>query len=578
MTAAEVEGPYVGHDSKSISTHKTVHSTPTRNSNRSMKVLPTARRTRQQTLTQIDFVIRCTPDEDVDLEFDDGTEPRVSKKRRTSSKSRRSPHNVEPSASHSHIEGNGMAPASGRLPSSSGSHYDKSNTTFPSTPPSKHRLVIPSLRSPLRSPSFMHTQEIFKKPSLPLVEKSPNVRVLPFGSSSERKRLPQPPKLEVRSSVSEENEGQAISQDLLSLKPYKAVPHLQAHSTRVLISMPETPWALSRKEPERIIAESPHTGHVRSRDSNSQWPSSACGKIEIQDSEDEASGSEIEFEVSKTDGAESQCETGPDAIHEIGYSSEQGEDINDTYDAEPETQTVMDELDLFSDGLRRHKSPDSARLTSKCADGTLTLLSSVDSPIRAQAESPSRIGAFHSSQHLPGNSHVLNSEFKQTIPTPSSSILESHKAAAQLEHDMMRYTQQSPRRHQTTLANVNSPTGSSQIPHGVLFNMEHRPNQSPDSHVSLRTRQSSTGVGPQSEVDDGDILLLSEIPSPSPPNADPAVGNEDNGEDDDERAEDSLNDASVTMSQLLPDSLMNSFLPAPPFLTQGTTEGEEDGE
>ncbi len=206
------------------------------------KPTPTNSRTRQQTLTQIDFVSRYVPQDDaVDLNYIEDETPR--KRRKTKGtpaedasaipKTRKRPNvKVEPHGAakdpietaatptikaskrrrvkmEDNIENGEIEGVATKRSTRSRKQTTpaKDDTEPPKTPIIAHKVEIPSSQSPADSP-----QQIFKKPPLPnplrlpLKAKSANMRN-PLLTRSEPRRAPGwHPKLEIKSSVSWENE------------------------------------------------------------------------------------------------------------------------------------------------------------------------------------------------------------------------------------------------------------------------------------------------------------------------------------------------------------------------------------
>ncbi|KAI9871154.1 MAG: hypothetical protein M1830_003258, partial [Pleopsidium flavum] len=278
---------------------KQIHFTPRNQSILSKKPALPSSRTRQQTLTQIDFVARYVPaDEDVDLNYIQEEEPRKRKRRRTlaadgitttvetrASRRRKVKQEVDD-------EKSGSASAIGdqahitQTPSSPG----RGNLRPPVTPVTVGKVEIPSSQSPADTPPSTRSTGSVRIPlRSPLKALSTNVRIPLVFSPKARKSVDWHPKLEVKSSVSWENEDSQVSTIFPS----------QGKASRTGDDV-DTAYDSHGGEGQEGGHEDTHADLQQSTSANEnienlnknplpidQPPAQRSGKIEIRDSDDE---------------------------------------------------------------------------------------------------------------------------------------------------------------------------------------------------------------------------------------------------------------------------------------------------
>ncbi|MCJ1256257.1 hypothetical protein MMC24_004078 [Lignoscripta atroalba] len=189
--------------------------TPRNRTVSSKNLSPSARKTRQQTLTQIDFVSRFVPEDDeVDLAYVHDEAPRPTKRRKTVAESA-TPSRVQTRAARRLVvkEGDNERPARSTDPearyaklSTAPARSVKESIPPPETPRTVRKVEIPSSQSPADTP--MSTQSGKSIPTnfrSPLKERSTNV-VVQRGIPSAGKAIRQIPILEIQDTYDVDNE------------------------------------------------------------------------------------------------------------------------------------------------------------------------------------------------------------------------------------------------------------------------------------------------------------------------------------------------------------------------------------
>lgn len=516
-----------------------------------MAALRNARHTRQQTLTQIDFVSR-TPrfeeEEEDDWELERELQAPPPKRRRKSPTRRRAGEDV--GQSDLIPVDRGDAPQMAEAPPSEASAPDLHGHRFnsrrgPSTPRTVRILEIPSSRrSPSQSPLFV------KQEDKALVEKSVNVQILPGIVGRKRKEVRGKPKLEVRDTYAEGDEMSQVPQEFLFLERQISTPnHQDQKSVLKAVDRDEPARTIQWKdEGDSSIEEEPNIGSRRSLSGiRDHAPLKTSAKLEIQDSETEAASDDDDDDLeAELKGLEaSNNPTSSDSLQQTLNGSddeylpslemsggEEGEESQ--YPIGLETQAIVDSIDLSS-------SSDSLYLQSDATEG-ISLEPTTITSTPVQSASTEASNEAHST---PASSHEANPNQPLPIQKPQSTLSsptieqEPNQLPTPAQHDMP-LLHPTPSSSETThhppaaTATMNSPSRPFKaVPTSAHYSINDNDNEDADDDHAEPDIEGVEEEEQDNNLEDIDLDL-------------------------------DLDNASETMSQLLPESLMESFVPPPP--------------
>lgn len=312
-----------------------------------------ATHTRQQTLTQIDFVFRSPRYEEVGTDSEDEWSPPPKRRRKTSTARESDETSVPTPAYETTFDKPEATPSrDARLsPNTAGVSAGRGRRT----PPPVQVLEIPSSRSPSGRQSHIKIEASPSKTDLSLLEKSPNVPSLPSSNKKRSDGSRVQPKLEVKDTYGEENNiGQFSQDDSPSRYPgstAKTSARLVRSGVQEVISGDDNARTTAHKEGEKrgnVGRLGTPTGDV------GRSTVKFSSKTEIQDSETELSDEEIDMEPSDDDTRrkDERVVNESDAESDDGSLQEESDGSQYAYDIGPETQAVVDPIDLSSDHRR----------------------------------------------------------------------------------------------------------------------------------------------------------------------------------------------------------------------------------
>ncbi|KAI9682400.1 MAG: hypothetical protein M1817_000454 [Caeruleum heppii] len=251
-----------------------------------------AARTRQQTLTQIDFVSRL-PIDDLDVDHLEEEWQKINKKGEAT-KSITEPHQenhlTEKGKEEDHVNGEDHRHKVDSTAQTQDLGFVRRSSRHRRTPQQNRTLEIPSSQSPADSPSPTNRQRKTQSPRSPLKDRSCNTRPLSLKSPT-KNYLRRVPKLEMQSSVSWENEGSQVDfSTQLDQEHITALPRPELHQ-----KTDSTDGQQARGPYETV--------NQNAKGSNSPSPPTHAAKIplsshfEVQDSEDEETPTDDEIEL-----------------------------------------------------------------------------------------------------------------------------------------------------------------------------------------------------------------------------------------------------------------------------------------
>jgi len=577
-----------------------VHFTPRNRSIVSTKpALPTSR-TRQQTLTQIDFVARYVPEEDVDLNYIEEEVSRKRKRRRTLP-AEDAPATVETRASRRRKVKQEVENESNDSAATTGAQVNVTQTQSspesgeirpPTTPVTIRKVEIPSSQSPADTPlSTQSTRSIRSPLRSPLKAKSTNARVPLVFSPKARQAVGWHPKLEVKSSVSWENEDSQHSTTVPSPRKANQTKNylVTSNASRIADGHQE-----GHDDTQGVLLQSTSASENVNRSTQSslpidQPPAHLSAKTEIRDSDDEDEEEEVEEDYEM--GNETQG-----VVHGLLQSSEHLQTDSDLDNCVASRGAgSIDEPDTT---LRQHHEEE-------------------DSPFHDKKSLPDGDDVdkrYTQAQHQTSNHTLRTESHSNTHPALRS---ESEEVSAQLTNDLYHQTQHN------TLLTLSPRLLDSQSQFGFVWRdythslpevspeQEHEHDSSPIRNTTpnlpleedLRTSQVSTIDGntqpPQSQTSTPQQQFFSSqlhppeslhqsSPPPFPPLPSPSrfragahdldLGDVDVGEGRGFDGYDGYDGKVLTVSQLLPESMLNESesLGMVPFLdSQESLEGLE---
>ncbi len=503
--------------------------------------------TRQQTLTQIDFVTRFTPEEHVELEYEEVMGPPKSKRRRTNAKQKPVQDIYEDAAATSTVNARLRRTS---VPNSD-PETERGTALLYSTTRGSGRLEVPSSLTPTKTRTTAYVKE---DPS-PLKDTSIN---LPDGrSANNRRRRPsgQQPRLEVRDSFPSENGSSEPSYKLPILRPLFSLSSSEKEGGDENEGVKAGSWREHGEVPEpRVDGVSavqmsdppPGAKEQTQREQISTVPSRV---LEIQDSEGELSDEDENGVMGHyTDTQDHGDDEDPEdedyepetqlpspksrQKHGAEPHSDEENSTQSSYGIGAETQAIVDDLDFSSErssgeGLPKRKAsvvnrkesdvPSAVNLDSRLMDGVMGEKEERQQPQKAiRGRDPSSLIDNSTSVVDFASSPSSNEQWERAEPE-----IQLHPSSDSSNNATAPQLVETPARPQVPFTQSTQATAS--LP------------------PTPSTRASTMAA------------LVQHLPSSL------------------------VNANTCTATQLLPESLMESFLPMPP-LTQATVKEEEDDE
>lgn len=541
-------------------------------------------RTRQQTLTQIDFVSRYPSDQEADdLDYIEDEVPRARKRRKTVAEvqpvnnverraTRASAKRLEPSSED--LEEMGPTQLDEDPPQSSPPHVDTAPVSMPPprTPKRIRKLEIPSSQSPADTPLSMRSQATARSTSRsPLKQRSTNLlmqRPLPPGT---KKGIGVTPKLEVEDTYEYESSRSTRSRSA------------RQQSTEEYVAA-GAPFLMLMDHPEL------YEENMQEKDAG------ALMNMEIPDTE-------------TTDMAVSSAAECKSIKSEVADSSDEGDDVGneDDFNVGNDTQAALGAFGILSSQSRNQTQqqstePEEDKEVSLGRDETAVGFASsrhddANSEIgQQQPEKPT--SGSGSSARITSSPHFQHTSIPASQGSTSPNIsppkdplfsrTESEEASDQLTNDLVRLTQphlvlETESQFQSAWRDYSPPRNShdSERDHS---DQEHPPIPSdpPSSDLPLQVRPSQattvdvTQSSPHSARMQRSPLrfrtqprrLRSQLQPPEQVSSSPPPPRGVLSSSPVKDVELAWDGERLTDSQLLPDSLMNDSLPAPPPLTQ----------
>ncbi|MCJ1485958.1 hypothetical protein MMC06_006134 [Schaereria dolodes] len=383
-------------------------------------------KTRQQTLTQIDFVSRSAQDmEDVDLAYEDDTIFQISKRQKTVSRAA-TPSNVQTRASKWRIseqhDADGRKDAGEKGPerplmSDAPLQMVNGAAPLPTTPRRIQKLEVPSSQSPADTPlSTQSPHSVREISKSPLKERSINSR-MHRGTvrDSNQKRLWKP-KLEIQDTFKNENKDKRIFMPPKVVKPQhpgvidKSLRSAQIPHTSVISKSSSTRTITRRKR----VARSPLDQKFKTIKTEAQGLNSES-EHEIGQDDDFAMGMETQRAFVHTATSVDDFENGEERMCAEGRFRSAHENPDDLIAAEePETTTtgIPVKLNLRVSGATQ--TPD----ITNC-ENSESNVSSLNMKSKEGIDIPEELQPM----------------------TPNMHRSESEEASAQLANDLYRLTQ-----------------------------------------------------------------------------------------------------------------------------------------
>ncbi|KAI9827655.1 MAG: hypothetical protein M1826_006218 [Phylliscum demangeonii] len=513
--------------------------------------------TRQTTLTQIDFVKRLRPpdnDPEVELDFDEDYILPLAKKRRTTSSSRREP--PEDVAT-------GPRRSARRHPLRRGEELPSGHATISKA---KGRRSEPDVVLEIPSSPGKPPPNAFKRPPLsrPLLERSLNTPERSCTPTRKRRLRGPPPPLEVRESIVEGGEtahglcrsSSDFSQSLAH-SPSPLPRKKEVVVTKLEPMRPPPPFPTTR------VHKVNNAGPVERKKNVEIHPGLRAGVLEIRDSEGEE-----ESDDDMAGGAGLiPVDPFPAVVGEGGTRADDGRFSPaaklDRCQAEvgADTPTAVEVIDLSADGHRLErctKWPEEILAESPLGASKL--------PKTPAVSLPSSPAGLRPVDNEDGSEEAAAAD-KTPNPGLRARLCPPEQAPARL-----------PSEPPNPIQNTPSDTEESNRPGDLASALNVYDNSPPFADETRRRLLLAPPAAPHSPLLDSSPPPFF-IPASSPPVAavDDIVADTDADDDyDDDDAAEPTNDdihthpddvAPLTTSQLLPDSLMHSWLPpAPPLL------------
>lgn len=590
--------------------------------------------TRQQTLTQIDFVSRMSPeDEGSDPDYIFEAAPRSRKRRKTmpatvcapklpekktrSNKRKRTSNEESEGAENTLDDSEAVAPRQTE---------PETTTTTAMPPPKTPRKVIkteiPSSQSPATTPlSIQSRRSTRNKSRSPLKDKSTNIRNTPAPHTRSIKKISWKPRLEVRDTFDDANgDIQAF------FKIQHSESNLGTSERDFAYSSPSgAGTTIPNSKSDSGLGLSGDTGATSLGPATTQVKQQI--KTEVRDSDSESEEEELEEEAFDA-GADTQAALEHAEIlvssssHETGLDSDLAEEqpnyiptdaeivhASDREDDAPNMPSTTDEPRrntwlglLHSSSQEDHPTPSASRPST-----TLPHLDEVSAQLYADVDrytqnlprshqlrtslfdkasrpaSPPKVG------HNPyTHNHNTRSQRTQNPTTQHPQLLFSsspHHPVPLSQATTVDVTQHSPLASRTQLPPSSQlPTASeAQLPFSSQLQSQYLPvlprssPNLPPRPVSASKPSSSTTAQPQPSLNAGNAPSSPTPPAQPPlmvPSSSPLYGRESR---DGSQASPLWDGNPLTDSQLLPDSLMDLSIPPPPMMWTQESLVEEEG-
>ncbi|KAI9712488.1 MAG: hypothetical protein M1812_006904 [Candelaria pacifica] len=544
----------------SVFTPEQIHFKPQSRTVSALKGFGPSKSTRQQTLTQIDFISRGVPvEDDVALDFEELEE----QPKRKRSKRHHEPSRMQPMERVAQANGHPESSAAHKVEAweefSGGSRIKKE---APTTPHKPRVLEIPSSQSPPETPfSTKSTKSVRSPTRSPLKEKSTNPRALPRHPLRSNTGNRGYPKLEVKSTLPWERDDSENS-SLSTASDCADLCKILSFSNQQEIPVGSESREFNRQLPTHVSTDlGLLKKHVKHRGASSP----VQVKSQIQDSdEEEDEDSEDGFRASQELGSrvrspELGCEvTLSEDTPKSAFSSVldvaavipddlQSEIQTTEFDPGQDTQGLLESVDLSSSALDQDESLPVYPLDTNATTNNLC----------SKAQTPNS-----------SNPHAASSPHRSSSPPNLRS--ESEELSAQLSNDILQYTQLQP--WQNSLGSpINTPssqhssplhpTSPSEISHESYKSASSRLTR--DAHPSQATTVDITQPSRQIPQQTHSSSPHSSSPLQTPTRLTPKRGSVEI-----ERSKIAFDQGMLTMSQLLPDSLMQDSLPLPPLWSQ----------
>lgn len=581
-TRRKKRGPTV-QTYETVERPKQAHFTPRNRTVTSKNLSLSTPRTRQQTLTQIDFVSRYSSDqEDVDLNYIEDDARRARKRRKMMAEaqlvsqveSRATKALKRRDISSEDMEEARPAQPDEGLPHSSPPHGHTAPLSMPPprTPKKTRKMEIPSSQSPADTPLSMRSRKSGRNVSRsPLKQRSTNLPMSRPLLPGTRKDIGVTPKLEVEDTYEYESSRSTRSR---STRQQSTEEYVAAGAS--FLRLLDHPQHFAEHTQEEEVSDSGNR-EIPDTETTDMALSSAAErkstKSEVADSSDEGAGvgDEEDYSVGNDTGA---------ALGAFGILPSQIRNQTQQQSMEPEGHN---EPSLSND--------ETTALVAGSGHTEAIPQTSQQQPREptVQSETSSKTTSSGPSQHTPvPDSH---SSTPPKSSTPKASLFprtESEEASEQLSNDLIRLTQPCPvletdSQFQSAWRDYSPPRTSDaeepdhedqELPHlpSDTLSADSAPHVRPSQATTVDVTQSSPRIARtqpsplqcrtqsrrlRSQLQPPGPLHSSSPPPMAPLSSSPAKGVELVW--DGER---------LTDSQLLPDSLMNDSLPAPPPLTQ----------
>ena len=550
-------------------------------------------RTRQQTLTQIDFVSRYPLEqEDVDLNYVEDETTRARKRRKTMPQAQQPAKKVETRATRGHarrretsFEGTEeplAAQLDGNAVQAAQPPADTAPLSMspPRTPQRVRKMEIPSSQSPADTPLSARSRASARSNSRsPLKQRSTNLRVLHPLPPGTRKGIGPAAKLEVEDTYDYENEdGPRSSRGRIptqqSLREYVA-----AGASFLQLQEPSTHFEDSAGEEEARDSVKQEV-----RDSNSidvRYSSAAEQKsinAEVADSSDEGEylDDEDDFNVgNETQAASSACgvlstqsgeRTDPQAIGREEHNQHSPE-INELETDVTESTRNAADLDICQEPFGG-KTVDDGHSRSNASRRPSHKSSGPGSQDSAPPKSSVPKGPLLSrSESEEASAQLTTDLIRLTQPYPVAETESQFEAAWRDYSPSKGYDDEEHVQEDQELPHIPDDTASAELPTPIRPSQATTVDVTQSSPHIIRMQNSPLNLRTQQFNLRSQLQPPETLRSSPPPMA--AFSSSPTKE-----VELVWNGERLTDSQLLPDSLMNDSLPAPPPLTQESLRDE----
>lgn len=531
----------------------------------------TSRRTRQQTLTQIDFVTRLLPDEldEFDDDDDEALHSKSKKRRRTDGPEDHRRFVTEEDAGQ--MKGVRKTDADAAGDSQHNYGVSKANSMLLTPKKKTVKLEVPSSQSPSEPSSAKRLKRRFRTPVSPLHENSTNIQIAPRSLRRVRTKHGLKPKLEIKSTIAEENEYSQLSQALVFPTSHHRDSLLRPDDgTR-------SSAVMGQRQNHEIAVRKDVCDFKEAR---INAPSRSKEKrLEIQDSEADPDDEDLDLEGEKKVEPDDQTQVDEaDLPSPTRIMQREGSGEECDYSIGLETQAVIDKLDLSSDGLDLPVPQVSFQPT---VNGPEAAAPKFSKQSRSSPQADVGLGLVTLSTSEQSGSGENRGSLKPRVPVqkPEQSTLELPSSST--ESDVEAIQQRSADDQIIWEASVQQIPLLSSSPAANYGHTRHKDASAHFSQSCTPTRRpipsisQATTVGTMSSIppDAHEQDRSSSLP-PLPQT--PTLGEQKiAGDLQDAMCYEPRHCGFVGTSQLLPESLLNSFLPPPPALSQESTDAEE---